>query len=106
MTSENPTQMGSTNNSNNGSRNTNAKNSNNGGCKTIRFNNKTKGGGNGSRKGNGTTKGKGFTGKMTNGLLKGIVISSDNGIPISGQYNNGMLHISACIKKLKIERQR
>ena len=101
-------------NSNNGGCNTNANKSNNGGggCNTRKFNNKKKGGRKGSRKRNGASKEKGFNRNFFDGVLKNIVISSNKGIPIAGQYkkfiknaqtyadNNGLSHVAACIKKL------
>ena len=78
MTKKKSTQTGATNRFNNG------------GSSTKRFINNKKGDGNRkvAPKINGSGKGKGFTTKMTEGVMKGIVVSLDSGIPIVGQYKN------------------
>ena len=58
-------------------------------------------------------KGKGFTRKMTEGAMKGIIISLDSGIPIARQYKKfsesaetyvgkeKMSNVAICIKELE-----
>lgn len=73
---DDPTQTGAPNNFNNGGHN------------TKKFKSKKKGGsgGKGAPRRNRPGKGDGFSRKMTEGVMKGIVISSYSTIPIVGQY--------------------